>query len=234
MRFVSILAGGAIEFAPASEGGVEFLRTLAPQTGDERDRIADLRRALGRQGRGDDAPCPRLSLCVRRRRGEGGERDGLHRQALGIHVEIIGDRLAQRFLCRRQPLGMDMGGEQVGVYEVDRRSLHDTGDQIDPPLEVILVVRALRRAVGYDESGLSAAPRSARALGVVSRGRRRIAQVDDVELRDVDAQLHRRRAVKQRQEIALLVDDACLARHLGHAGLIVGAEAEAAFAQFAQ
>ncbi|MCY1546954.1 hypothetical protein D9M68_829850 [compost metagenome] len=100
--------------------------------------------------------------------------------------------------------------------------------------EVILVVRALRRAVGYDESGLSAAPRSARALGVVSRGRRRIAQVDDVELRDVDAQLHRRRAVKQRQEIALLVDDACLARHLGHAGLIVGAEAEAAFAQFAQ
>jgi hypothetical protein len=62
-----------------------------------------------------------------------------------------------------------------------------------------VVVRAARGAVGEDEGGLTAAARPAAALGVVRRGRRDVAHVDDVELGDVDAELHGRGTEQERQ-----------------------------------
>ena len=55
------------------------------------------------------------------------------------------------------------------------------------------------RAVGDHQRRLAAAAGPAAALGVVGRRRRHVAQVDGVEVGDVDAQLHRRRAEQHRQ-----------------------------------
>ena len=65
--------------------------------------------------------------------------------------------------------------------------------------EVILVVRAPSRAVCVNKRRLPASARPPAALGVVGRRRRHVAEVDDVQLGDVDAQLHRRRAKQQRE-----------------------------------
>ena len=67
------------------------------------------------------------------------------------------------------------------------------------PAEEVLVVAVPARAERVHERGLPAAPGAAGALGVVGRRRRYVAQVDDVQRGDVDAQLHRRRAEQQRQ-----------------------------------
>ncbi len=67
------------------------------------------------------------------------------------------------------------------------------------PLEEVLVVRAAGGAVGEDQGRLTAPARATAALGVVGRGRRDVAHVDHVELGDVDAQLHGRRAEEDRQ-----------------------------------
>ena len=72
------------------------------------------------------------------------------------------------------------------------------------PIEVILVVRALRRAIGHDERGLPRAAGSAAALGIVCRRRRHVAHIDGVQGGDVDAELHRRRTEKNRQEVVRL------------------------------
>ena len=48
-------------------------------------------------------------------------------------------------------------------------------------------------------AGCPAPAGAPRALGVVRGGRRHVAQPDDVELADVDAELHRGRAVQDRQ-----------------------------------
>ena len=66
--------------------------------------------------------------------------------------------------------------------------------------EVILVVRTLRRAVGHDQRRLAGASGAPGALRVVGRRRRHVAQVDGIERRDVDAELHGRRAEQDRQE----------------------------------
>ncbi len=65
--------------------------------------------------------------------------------------------------------------------------------------EVILVVRAASRAIGVDQGRLTATAGPAAALGVVGRRRRDVAQIDEVQLSDVHAQLHGRRAEQERQ-----------------------------------
>ena len=66
-------------------------------------------------------------------------------------------------------------------------------------------------------AGCPAASRASAALRVVGGGRRYVAQVDEVELGDVDAKLHGRGAEQQRQLAvakALLAFLAILRRHL--------------------
>src|SRR5207247_5085652 len=51
-------------------------------------------------------------------------------------------------------------------------------------------------AVVKDQCRLAAAPRPATPLSVVRGSRRHVAHVDDVQLGDIDSELHRRRAEK--------------------------------------
>ncbi len=111
-----------------------------------------------------------------------------------------------------------MGPHQVLVGHVDARGAdlarhHELG-----PAEEPLVMGAASRAVGEDQRRLAAATGPPGALGVVGRRGRHVAEVDHVELGDVDAQLHGGRAVEHGQggvaeaQLALL---ALERRHLG-------------------
>src|SRR4051812_40484860 len=66
-------------------------------------------------------------------------------------------------------------------------------------LEEILVVRAAERAVGKYQGRLTATTSTTAALRVVGRRRRDVAQIDRVQILNVDAQLHSRRTEKDRQ-----------------------------------
>ena len=90
--------------------------------------------------------------------------------------------------------------DQVAVCEFERRWADDAADHLLRFGEVVLVVRALRRAVGDHQGGLTGTAGSSGTLGIVGRRRRHVSQIDRVQRRDVDAQLHRRRAEECRQE----------------------------------
>lgn len=92
---------------------------------------------------------------------------------------------------------MDVGTDEIAVAEVDAGRRDGAGDHIGGLFEIVLVVRTAARAVGVDERWLAAAARSAAALGVVGGRGRHVAQVDDVQLGDVDAQFHGGRAEQQ-------------------------------------
>ena len=95
---------------------------------------------------------------------------------------------------------MKMRFDEIAISELDRGWPDIAIHHRLRPLEVILIVRALSCAVGHDKSGLSGSARAPRALGIVGRRRRHIAQVHSVQSRNVDAKLHRRRAKQCRKE----------------------------------
>src|SRR3546814_9569250 len=109
----------------------------------------------------------------------------------------------------------------------------------DPPdhgsrtFEVVLVVRPLRGAVSDDEGGLPRSAGAARALGVVRRRRRHVAHVDRVQRRDVDTELHRRRAEHRRQRDLGLAHLTHVLARFGQLRAVLFLPAEAAFAPFA-
>ena len=94
---------------------------------------------------------------------------------------------------------VDVRPNQVFVGQVESRRRDRAEDHQFRALEEVLVVRTAGRAVGGDESGLAAAAGASAALGIVGRCRWHVAQAHGVELRDIDAKFHRRRAVEQRQ-----------------------------------
>ena len=113
---------------------------------------------------------------------------------------------------------MHVRSQEVFVREVETRRSHLARDHLFWPAKEVLVVRAARRAVVEDECGLTAAARAAASLRVVRRRRRNVAHVDDVEICDIDAELHRGRAEEDGQPRlakALLARLALLRRHLG-------------------
>ncbi len=113
---------------------------------------------------------------------------------------------------------MDVGPDQIFVGQVHARWCDGAGDHALRAIEEVLVVRAAGCAVGKDERGLSAPAGAPAALRVVGRRRRNVAQVDDVQLGDVDAQLHRRRAEQDRQVAgaeSLFAVEPVLVRDLG-------------------
>ena len=73
------------------------------------------------------------------------------------------------------------------------------GDHLAGVAEVVLVVAVAGGAVGGDQGGLPGSARAAGALRVVRGGRRDVPHGDGVQAGDVDAELHRRRAVQQLQ-----------------------------------
>ena len=112
---------------------------------------------------------------------------------------------------------MNVGTDQVPVPEIDAGWRHRSGDHPGRLAVEVLIVRAAPGAVGEHQGGLPTASRASAALRVVGGGRRYVAQVDEIELGDVDAKLHGRGAEQQRQLTvakALLAFLAILRRHL--------------------
>ena len=208
---VAELRGNRVE--GVVEPGVGPPRRL-PQTGFEigEDRLGAL---VG--------PCPRSGVV------EVGldRREHLRVVQCVVEVEHVGHRLAEIEPALGEPHGMHVRPEQVLVREFESGCLDLAGDHQLGLAEEVLIVAAARRAVGEHERRLAAPTGAARPLGVVRRGRRHVAHVDDVELRDVDTELHRRRAVQHREfrspEPVLAVE----AEVVGHLrGVLAGLDAE--------
>ena len=107
-------------------------------------------------------------------------------------VKDRGERLAEVRLGHLHPDGMDVRAHEIAIAHVDARRGHRARDHLAGLAEEILVVRAASGTVGEDQRRLPAATGPAAALRIVGRGRRDVAQVDEVQLGDVHAQLHRR------------------------------------------
>ena len=128
-----------------------------------------------------------------------------------------------------KPDRMQVSPNQVAVRQFERRWAHDPAYHRLRAFEVILVVRALCRAISDDQGRLARPTRPAGSLRIVGRSRRHVAQVNRVQCRNVDAELHRRRTEKRRQRNSGLAD---LAHHvlcLGQTILILQTPAESPF-----
>src|SRR6516162_50501 len=124
---------------------------------------------------------------------------------------------------------MQVGSNEVAVRELDRRRAHDAAYHRFGSLEIILVVRTLRRAIGHDQSRLAGSAGPAGALRIIGRGGRHVAQIDRVQRRDVDAELHGRRAEKSRQRNTGLADLAHRVLCLGEPLLVLRTPTEPPF-----
>ena len=93
-------------------------------------------------------------------------------------VRNVGRQLLARF---RQPDRVQMCAHEVAVRQLDRRRTHDAADDRVAAVEIILVVRRLRRAIGYDQRRLARPPRPSGALRIIGRGRRDVAEIDRVQ-----------------------------------------------------
>ena len=195
--------GGAIEAAPALAGGVEaeldpgehVVHPLPGEPGRALELRADFRDHSLRPGaRGpavDGIAQLPLEPSLDRQR-QGAVRPGLEVQ----HRRQRSAKVRPRGL---HPDGVHVRADQVPVPQVDARRRHRSGHHASRLAVEVLVVGAAPGAVGEDESGLSAAPGASAALRVVGRSGRNVAQVDEVELGDVDAELHGRGAEQERQ-----------------------------------
>src|SRR5271157_6002662 len=94
----------------------------------------------------------------------------------------------------REPGGLHVSPQERFICQVETRGADIPRDHIRATAEEILVVTVERSAISEDQARLSLAPRAAAALGVIGRGRGDVAQVNQVEVGDVHAQLHGRRA----------------------------------------
>ena len=118
---------------------------------------------------------------------------------LAMNIENGREGLAEIGFGDFHPDGVDVGAHQVAIAQVNPRRGDGAGDHAVGVFEVILVVGAATGAVGINQGGLAATTGTAAALGVVGRGGRDVAQVDDVKLGDVHAELHGRRTKEERQ-----------------------------------
>ena len=116
-----------------------------------------------------------------------------------IEIQNRRQRSAQVRPRDLHPHGVNVRANQIAVPEIDAGRRHRTGDHPGRLAVEVLIVGAAPGAVGEDKGGLPASSRTPAALRVVGRGGRNVAQVDEVELGDVDAELHGRGAEEQRQ-----------------------------------
>jgi len=147
-----------------------------------------------------------------------------------IEEEELGDRRVQRLLGAGEPEGGEVALDEIAVREIEERRADLSVDHRLGVPEEVLVVRALRRAVGEDESGLAATAGATASLRVVGGCGRNVAQVDGVEGGDVDAEFHRRGAEEDGEEAVRLADLAQVLLVGGEVRLLFGAVAEALLA----
>ena len=117
---------------------------------------------------------------------------------LAVEVEHVLERPLEAHAALGQPDRVHVGTTRSSLARSSRGGVTAPAT-MSCGAEEVLVVRAAGRAVGEHERGLPAAAGAAAALRVVRRRGRDVAHVDDVELGDVDAELHRRRAEQDRQ-----------------------------------
>ncbi|GBD17266.1 hypothetical protein HRbin26_02185 [bacterium HR26] len=124
------------------------------------------------------------------------------RQLVLFDVDHLLDRGAQGQPHLGQPLRVHMRLQERRVRQLQPRRAHGAGHQIGAVAEEVAVVAAGAAAEGEDQTGLPLAASAAAALGVVGRRRRHVSEVDEVEVGNVDPQLHRRGADQVRQSPA--------------------------------
>ncbi len=197
-----ISSAAAVEVAPAVAGAVEARAAPASSTSSSQRSVYQSASARSRSRRGTR---PAAALRARLRASGVGSR----RVTAGSRASVGSSPDRSRTSASERPrllVGLARA-RSAWTWVRTRSSLARSSrggpdlardHQLGPPEEV-LVVRAAGGAVGEDERGLAAAAGAAGALGVVGRRRRHVAHVDDVELGDVDAELHRRRAEQDRQ-----------------------------------
>lgn len=113
---------------------------------------------------------------------------------------------------------MDVSSDEIFIGEIDPRRRNCPGDHLMRSPEEILIVGAVVGAIREDDRGLPAATRTPAALRVVGWCGWHIAEIHRIELSDVYAELHRRRAIEDRElrlPKALLTVLAQCRRYLG-------------------
>ena len=118
------------------------------------------------------------------------------RWGVARHVEQLGQRAVQVLAGLGEPDRLHVGLDEVLVGQVEPRRSDGAADHLRRAAEVVLVVRVAGGAVGDDEGRLPGPSGAAGALRVVRRGGRDVAQADGGQVLDVDAELHRGRAVQ--------------------------------------
>ena len=157
----------------------------------------------------------------------------LHRQTRIGEIEDMRNIRCQLPCGIGKPDRMKMRLDEVTVRELKRRRPHYAAYHRLGLAEIILVVRALRGAIGHDQGGLTGSPRAPGTLRVISRGRRHVAHVDGIERRDIDAQFHGRRAEQNGQKDVGLAHEAQLFFGFGEIVSILVTPAESPFAPLA-
>src|SRR5918992_968399 len=127
-----------------------------------------------------------------------------------------------------------MAFDEIGIGQIDRRWTNHPVNHFLRLTKEILVMRALSGAVGDDKCGLPATSRTSAPLRIVGGRRRHVAHVDDVHRRDVDAELHGRRAEERGQKTTVLAHFFQLIRLVLEGLPIVWTEAEASLANLAK
>src|SRR6266571_2084759 len=87
-----------------------------------------------------------------------------------------------------------MRAQQRLIGEIEAGRTYAARDHILAPFEEVLIVAVQCPAVREDQTRLALTPSSAAALHVVRGRRRNIPKVYEIEVCDIDTQLHRRRA----------------------------------------
>src|ERR1700733_2783915 len=98
----------------------------------------------------------------------------------------------------RKPDSVKVCGDQVAVCQVERRRPYYATHHFFWVLKVMLIVRALRRAVGDHQGSLSGAACSTGALRIVGGSGRHVSEIYGVQGRNVDSQFHSRGTEKDR------------------------------------
>ena len=195
---VHLLAGGIDHHAPAAKGGAELCTGLLHGGG----HMSVGEPCAGRQER---ANLPHEAFAAFS--GAAGDFGRVECRSKRQDERFVGllqiqqrrDAGVQLHLGCRQPHGVQMAVDEIAVRQIERGRADHTVDHLVGMVEEPLVVRAQGRAVGDDQGLLPRAASTATALRVVGRRGRHVAQVDRVEGRDVDAQLHCGRAEHHRQ-----------------------------------
>src|ERR1044072_6087051 len=97
-------------------------------------------------------------------------------------------RVARRkFLARlREPDRVKVCFDEITIGKLDRRRTDIAIHHPLGPLEVILIVWTLGRAIAYDERCMSRASRATRTLHIIGGRWRHIAEIDRVQSRNID------------------------------------------------